>query len=252
MIDDSADLAQAADRLAWGKFVNAGQTCIAPDYVLVSERKRDELVEALGKTIATMYGATAAERKASPDLARVVNGRNFDRLVKLLDDSVGQGAKVAVGGERDAGERYIAPTVLVDVKPDAAVMSEEIFGPILPVLTYRELDEVPGFITARDKPLALYVFGKDERAIDAIVEGTTAGGTCINNTVIHFANPNLPFGGVGASGLGNYHGFYGFKAFSHERAVLRQGGMIDSLRMAYPPYGPKVGTLIKWMRKLFT
>jgi aldehyde dehydrogenase (NAD+) len=250
IVDDSADLRSAARRIAWGKFVNAGQTCIAPDYIMVSERKRDALVDELGRAIGELYGASDDARKQSPDLCRVIDDRNFARLGRLLDDTVTKGAKVAVGGQRDAAERYIAPTVLTDVAADTAVMAEEIFGPILPVLTFKQLDEVPAFVTARDKPLALYVFGEDRAAIDSIIDGTTAGGTCVNNTVIHFANSNLPFGGVGPSGTGNYHGVFGFKAFSHERAVLRQG-RIDMLKTVYPPYGPKVAKMLKWMFKLF-
>ena len=248
VVDDSADLASTANRLVWGKFVNAGQTCIAPDYVLVSERRQSQLVDEIRRSIGEMYGATP---KTSADLARVINARNFDRLKKMLDDSVAQGAHVEIGGETDAAERYIAPTVLVAVKPETPIMAEEIFGPILPILTYKELAEVPGFITARDKPLALYVFANDRKAIDSIIDNTTAGGTCINNTVIHFANSNLPFGGVGPSGTGNYHGVYGFKAFSHERAVLEQG-RIDMLKQVYPPYGSKVTRMLGWMKKLFT
>lgn len=250
VIDDSADLASAANRLVWGKFVNAGQTCIAPDYILVSEQRKQALVDELRRAISDMYGATDEARHASPDLCRIINDRNFTRLKTMLDDSVAGGAKIAIGGATDAAERYIAPTVLTDVSPDAPVMAEEIFGPILPVLTYKQLAEVPPFITARDKPLALYVFGSDQHAIDTVVHETTAGGTCINNTVIHFANTNLPFGGVGPSGTGNYHGYYGFKAFSHERAVLKQG-RIDMLKSVYPPYGPKVTKMISFMRKLF-
>ena len=250
VVDDSADLATTANRLVWGKFVNAGQTCIAPDYVLVSEQRRAALVDELRRSIAAMYGASDDDRRKSPDLCRIINARNFDRLKKMLDDSVGQGARVEVGGGSDAGERYIAPTVLSNVSLDAPVMAEEIFGPILPIVTYKKLEEVPPFITARDKPLALYVFGTDQRAIDSVIDNTTAGGSCVNNAMIHFANPNLPFGGVGASGSGSYHGMYGFKAFSHERAVLRQG-RVDVLKSVYPPYGPKVTRMVKWMFKLF-
>jgi aldehyde dehydrogenase (NAD+) len=250
VIDDSADLAKTANRLVWGKLVNGGQTCIAPDYVLVSERRQADLVNELRRSIGEMYGATEDDRRKSPDLCRIINRRNFDRLKAMLDDSVSQGAKVEIGGGSDAGELFIAPTVLTNVKPDAPVMAEEIFGPILPILTYKKLDEVSPFIAARDKPLALYVFGSDQRAIDSVIDNTTAGGTCINNALIHFANPNLPFGGVGPSGTGNYHGYYGFKAFSHERAVLQQG-RADMLKSVYPPYGPKVSKMIKWMFKLF-
>jgi aldehyde dehydrogenase (NAD+) len=250
VVDDSADLAAAATRLVWGKFVNGGQTCIAPDYVLVSKRRERELVGELNRAIAAMYGASEADRKASPDLCRVINRRNFDRLKAMLDDSVSLGAKVEIGGATDAAELYIAPTVLTHVTFESPVMAEEIFGPILPILAYDKLEEVAPLITARDKPLALYVFAQDQQAIDHVIDHTTAGGTCINNAVIHFANPNLPFGGVGPSGTGHYHGAYGFKAFSHERAVLRQG-RVDMLKSLYPPYGPKVSRMVKWMFKLF-
>ena len=250
VVDDSADLAAAAKRLTWGKFVNAGQTCIAPDYILVSETREAALVDALRSAIAASYGSTDAERKQSADLCRIINGRNFDRLKKLLDDSVAQGARVEVGGQTDAQDRYIAPTVLTNVKADTAIMSEEIFGPILPILTYKSLDEVAPFITARDKPLALYIFGENDHNVDRVIAETTAGGTCVNNTLIHFANHNLPFGGVGPSGLGNYHGFFGFKAFSHERAILRQG-RLDMLKQLYPPYTNKVQRVLTWMRRIF-
>jgi len=250
VVDDSADLPSTAKRLVWGKFVNSGQTCIAPDYILVSEQRERALVEALSSSIADLYGATAADRKRSPDLCRVINVRNFDRLKRLLDDSVRQGAQVELGGDTDAAERYIAPTILTRVTGDTAIMSEEIFGPILPILTYKSFAEVAPFITARDKPLALYVFGEDEGRVDTLIAETTAGGTCVNNTLIHFANHNLPFGGVGPSGTGNYHGFYGFKAFSHERAVLRQG-RLDLLHQFYPPYTPKIARMLTWMRRLF-
>lgn len=251
VIDDSADLATAADRLVWGKFVNAGQTCIAPDYVMVSERKRDALVSELRRSIGTMYGTSDDARKASPDFARVINNRNYDRLSKMLQDTVSQGAKVEIGGATEPAERYIAPTVLTNVKPESPIMAEEIFGPLLPILTYKHLDEVPPFITARDKPLALYVFADNQHAIDTVIDNTTAGGTCINTTVIHFANANLPFGGVGPSGLGSYHGVFGFRAFSHARAVLKQGWP-DMLKGGYPPYGPKTEKLLKLLKKIAT
>ncbi len=250
IVDDSADLSTTAKRLAWGKFVNAGQTCIAPDYIMVSERNEKALVDALRSSISDLYGGTDSERRDSKDLCRIINGRNFDRLKKLLDDSVAQGAQVELGGQTDAGDRYIAPTILTKVKGDTAIMSEEIFGPILPILTYKSIDEVGPFITAREKPLALYVFGEDEHRVEKLIAETTAGGTTINNTLIHFANHNLPFGGVGPSGLGNYHGHYGFKAFSHERGVLRQG-RLDLLSQLYPPYTTKVTRMLKWMRRLF-
>jgi aldehyde dehydrogenase (NAD+) len=251
IVDDTADLADTAKRLTWGKFVNAGQTCIAPDYILVDERRRDALVDALKRSIEHQYGATEDARRASNDFCRIINARNYDRLKKMLDDTVASGAQVAFGGATDAADRYIAPTILTNVKPESAIMSEEIFGPILPILTYKSFDEVAPFVTARDKPLALYVFSENDDHVDSVLANTTAGGTCVNNTVIHFANHNLPFGGVGASGSGSYHGFWGFKAFSHERAVLRQG-RVDMLKQIYPPYDGKVARVVSLMRKLFT
>lgn len=251
IVDDSADISSTAKRLTWGKFVNAGQTCIAPDYILVDERRQDALVDGLKHSIEAMYGTSEEARRASPDFCRIINDRNFGRLKKMLDDSVAGGAKIAFGGATDAGERYISPTILTGVRPDSAVMSEEIFGPILPIITYKSFDEVAPFVTARDKPLALYVFSENEDRIDSVLANTTAGGTCVNNTVIHFANHNLPFGGVGASGNGSYHGFWGFKCFSHERAVLRQG-RVDMLKQIYPTYGGSVARVVGLMRKLFT
>ena len=251
VVDDSADLATTAQRLVWGKVVNAGQTCIAPDYVMVSARRQAELVAELRKAIVVAYGATEEARRASPDLCRVIDQRNFERLTRLLDATVAGGARVELGGVTSGADCYISPTVLTGVTADAPIMSEEIFGPILPILTYESIDDVPAFITARDKPLALYVFGTDRARIDAVIENTTAGGTCVNTTLLHFANPHLPFGGVGASGTGNYHGVFGFRAFSHERAVLRQG-RVDLTRRAYPPYTASVKQLLGWMFKLFT
>ncbi|MFN0246035.1 MAG: aldehyde dehydrogenase family protein [Kofleriaceae bacterium] len=251
IVDDTADLDDTARRLAWGKFVNAGQTCIAPDYILVDERRRDALVTALKGSIEAQYGTTEEARRTSVDFCRIINARNYDRLKKMLDDTVASGASVAFGGATDANDRYISPTILTGVTADSAIMSEEIFGPILPILTYKSFDEVAPFITARDKPLALYVFSENDDRIDSVLANTTAGGTCVNNTVIHFANQNLPFGGVGASGSGSYHGFWGFKAFSHERAVLRQG-RVDMLKQIYPPYDGKVARVVGLLRKLFT
>jgi aldehyde dehydrogenase (NAD+) len=251
IVHDSANLETTANRIVWGKFVNAGQTCIAPDYVLVPEALQKPLVEELRRSIASMYGASEDERRASPDLCRVINDRNYDRLTRMLDATVAGGATVEVGGGRDPGERYLAPTVLTGVSAESPVMAEEIFGPILPILTYKTLDEATSFVTARDKPLALYVFAEDAGAIDRVIGETTAGGTTVNNAVVHFANANLPFGGVGPSGLGSYHGHFGFKAFSHERAVLQQG-RVDMLKSIYPPYGPKVARMVAFMRKLFT
>jgi aldehyde dehydrogenase (NAD+) len=234
----SADLDVAARRIAWGKFLNAGQTCIAPDYVLVDHEVKDALVEKLARQVRSFYGA---EPQASKSFGRIVNDRHLERLQGLLATGAGT---VAAGGEVDAAERYVAPTVTVEPRPDAAVMQEEIFGPILPVLGVGGPTEAKAFIAARPKPLALYVFAQRGDVVDDLVANTTSGGVCVNQTLMHLVPPDLPFGGVGDSGMGAYHGRTGFDAFSHHKSVLRKSTRPD-LRMLYPPYRPMVEKLVR-------
>lgn len=249
IVDTSADLKGTAETIAWGKFVNCGQTCVAPDYVVVPKAQQEALVGNLKATIERFYGKDA-EVQRSPDFCRMVDGGAFARLKSLLEDAVALGAKVEVGGITDPQDRFIAPTVLTNVPKDAAIMQEEIFGPILPVLTYDNLDEVLRNIDEGSKPLALYLFAKDNKRIEHVLRNTTSGGTLINNTLLHLANAGLPFGGVGPSGTGNYHGEFGFKAFSHERAVMRQGSR-NFAAMYYPPYGtPQSQRALKLLRRL--
>ena len=225
-----ANLEVAAKRIAWAKFLNAGQTCVAPDYVLVEESVEDQLVTALADAVTTFYGA---DPRQSDDYARIVNERHHERLMKLLDAG-GYDATV-IGGTGDRGSRYIAPTVLAGVKPDAAVMDDEIFGPILPVLTVGDIDEAIRFVNDREKPLALYAFSSDEDTLEHVVANTSAGGVTLNHAVLHLAVPDLPFGGVGESGMGSYHGKSGFDTFSHAKAVLDKPTRPDPALM-YPPY----------------
>jgi aldehyde dehydrogenase (NAD+) len=227
IVDESADVEVAARRIAFGKFLNAGQTCIAPDYVLVTRTREAELAQQLGRAIRDFYGADPA---ASPDYARIVNDAHFQRLEQLL-----LGSTPAIGGETNAADRYIAPTVLRDVSPDAPIMTEEIFGPLLPVLTVDNVDEAIRFVNDRDRPLALYVFAESDDVQRRVLERTSSGGVCINATVLHVAVPALPFGGVGASGMGAYHGKTGFDTFSHRKSVLTRPTRIDP-KLAYPPY----------------
>ena len=248
IVDQSADLAASAERIVWGKFINAGQTCVAPDYVLVHAAQAPALLAALTTALARLYGDAAAQR-ANPDLCRIIDDRAFARLVALLDASVAAGARLVTGGERDAGTRYLAPTILADVTGAMPVMEDEIFGPILPVLTYTTLDEALSFVNARPKPLALYIFSRDRGATDTMLARTTAGGTAVNNVVLHLAHPELPFGGVGTSGHGSYHGSYGFRTFSHERAVLVQGRW-NAARLLYPPYGRRVRALARLLGRV--
>jgi aldehyde dehydrogenase (NAD+) len=250
VVDETADLDAAAERIAFGKFLNGGQTCVAPDYVLVHASKEAELLSKLGQTLARFYGRTEEARKATPDFCRMVDDAQFTRINKLLERSVASGVRVVEGGTVDATSRYIAPTVLADVKPESPIMEEEIFGPVLPVLRYERLDEAVRHIRAGTKPLAMYIFSHDRRNIDRLLAETSAGGTCVNTTVVHLSNADLPFGGIGESGVGNYHGEFGFRTFSHERAVLRQGPL-SFLRTMFPPYTEKARKMQRMATRLF-
>jgi len=225
-----ADIEVTARRIAWAKFLNAGQTCVAPDYVLVEDVVEDEFVDALTDAITAMYGS---DPYRSPDYARIVNQRHHDRLVHLLD--AGGYEATALGGTGDRVERYLAPTVLTGVKPDAAVMEDEIFGPILPVIGVGDVDEAIRFVNDRDKPLALYAFSASDAVLEHVVANTSAGGMTLNHAVVHLAVPDLPFGGVGASGMGAYHGKPGFDTFTHHKAVLDKPTRPDPA-LLYPPY----------------
>lgn len=244
IIDETADIRKAAERIVWGKFINAGQTCVAPDYILIQEEKAALFVEEAKRVIGQRYGDTDEQLAASPDFCRLVSEGHLEGLKKVLDESVQQGARIEMGGKSHAASRYLAPTILSHVTEHSPIMREEIFGPILPIITYQNLRDVFRIIHARPKPLSLYIFSGNRRAIEEILSNTTAGGTCINSLIIHLANADLPFGGVGQSGMGNYHGAYGFRTFSHERAVLRQG-KIDMLKYFYPPYTRRVKKMIE-------
>jgi aldehyde dehydrogenase (NAD+) len=196
-----------------------------------------EFVSAISQLIREFYGDTPEQRRASPDFARIVDARGWQRMKHLLDTSIAAGALAVIGGETDEATRYVAPTVLGGVTTAMPIMQEEIFGPLLPVLVYDSLDEVLAFIQSGGKPLALYAFGHDEAFIQRMLRETSAGGTVINNTLLHIVNSHLPFGGTGQSGQGSYHGYHSFRTFSHERAVVHQGGFIASLvPLPHPPY----------------
>jgi aldehyde dehydrogenase (NAD+) len=227
IIDVDARLDVTAKRIAWGKWSNAGQTCVAPDYVLAHRDIHDEFLNALQKTVHEFYGD---DPQRSKDYGRVVNARHHKRLMALLDSG-----DVAVGGQGDEADRYIAPTVLKNVSPDSAVMQDEIFGPILPVLKVDDVDEAIRFVNQRPKPLALYVFSENKSTQRRVVDRTTSGGASINHTWMHLAVPELPFGGVGASGMGAYHGKASFDTFTHRRSVLTKPTLLDPPIM-YPPY----------------
>ena len=227
IVDASANLKVAAKRIIWGKCLNAGQTCIAPDYVLVQDSVKERLVEAMKAAITEFYGTDVS---ASPDYSRIIAERHFDRLSALMENGT-----VLVGGETDRETRFIAPTLLDDVAMDSPLMTEEIFGPLLPIVTIRSVDEAIGIVNSRPRPLALYMFSTDKKAANQVLDRTTSGGVCINDVVNHFLVTDLPFGGVGSSGMGAYHGKYSFDVFSHRKSVLKKPTWVDpSLR--YPPY----------------
>ncbi|HXC51800.1 MAG TPA: aldehyde dehydrogenase family protein [Candidatus Limnocylindrales bacterium] len=228
IVMEDANLDVAAHRIAWGKWTNAGQTCTAPDYVLVHESVEKPLVDKLKAVLKEFYGENPRQSK---DYPRIVSDRHVDRLAALIED----GTEVAAGGEHDRAERYFAPTILTGVKPDSKAMADEIFGPVLPMLTIGGIDQAIDFINDRDKPLALYVFTADSKVSDRVLTETSSGGACVNATLWHVANPNLPFGGVGPSGMGAYHGRWGFEALSHRKAVTDKPTSMDA-KVAYPPY----------------
>lgn len=224
IIDKDADINVATKRVAWGKTLNAGQTCIAPDYLMVHEEVKDRFLEALEKAFTELLGSNPQE---SGHFVRVVNDAAFERLTGYFKDG-----NIVFGGHTDKAERYIEPTVLDNVNPDSPVMQEEIFGPIFPVLTFRNISEVTEFVTSREKPLALYYFGKNG---DYVLKHTSSGGSCLNDTILHIANEHVPFGGVGMSGMGSYHGKLSFDAFTHYRSNIVTPTSID-LPFRYMPY----------------
>ena len=230
IVDETADLVAAANRITWGKFLNAGQTCIAPDYVFAHENIREELVDKIKEATNEFYGS---DPKTSPDYARIVSERHLNRLTGLLDDGT-----VVLGGNHDAADRYLEPTILLDPSADSAIMSDEIFGPILPILSFTDLQEVIGFVNARPKPLALYIFANSDNVVDEVISQTSSGGVCVNHSLLHYGVSDLGFGGVGDSGIGRYHGKSGFDQFSNMKSVLKKR-FKPELSLLYPPYTEK-------------
>jgi len=234
-----ANLKIAAERIVWGKFLNAGQTCVAPDYVLVERSRHDALLEAMKATITRFFGA---DPKQSPDLARIVNEQHATRLAGYFASG-----RVVAGGVADIKERYVAPTVLADVNPDLRLMREEIFGPVLPIVEYGTVDEAIDHVNRGERPLALYWFGTDSTNRQRVMRETVAGGVTINDCMLHLVQERQPFGGVGESGTGAYHGEWGFRTFSKLKPVFYRS-KFNRLADLYPPYGGKIARLEKMMR----
>jgi acyl-CoA reductase-like NAD-dependent aldehyde dehydrogenase len=234
IVDYDVDLNYAAKRITWGKYLNAGQTCIAPDYLLVHSRIKSGLLTEIKKCVVEFYGDDPSK---SPDYSRIISRRHLERLEPLLQDG-----EIAIGGQTKPEEKYIAPTVIDRISWESPVMQEEIFGPILPVLEYTDLKEAIAQINARPKPLALYLFSKDKQKQEQVLQETSSGGVCINDTVMQVGVSTLPFGGVGDSGIGSYHGKASFDTFSHYKSVLKKGFRLDP-NWRYPPYRDKLSLL---------
>ena len=237
IVDCDADLKMAAKRIIWGKLLNCGQTCVAPDYLFVHVQVKDELIRLMKDVIVEQYGSNPL---LSPDYPRIVNLRHFDRLASLLSHGT-----LIVGGDTCRDQRYIAPTLITDVRSDSPLLSDEIFGPILPIIPFDDIDDCVEHINTHPTPLALYYFTTDKKKAQYMRNHTEAGGMCINDTIVHVANHNLPFGGKGRSGMGRYHGRYSFETFSHAKSVVTTTNRFF-LSVKSAPYGDK----LKWIKKI--
>jgi aldehyde dehydrogenase (NAD+) len=245
IVDQTADIELAARTIAWGKFINSGQTCIAPDHIYVHDSIRERFVQRVCAHLDAWYGEGLAAKDA--DLSRVINVRHTQRVASLIDDAKARGARVLYGGEVDLEAHFVSPTLLGDIPDEARIMHEEIFGPLLPIIGFGHLDEVVERINAAPKPLALYIWARDQASADSLIARTSAGGTCVNHIAAHFLHHNLPFGGVNNSGIGSYHGEWGIRAFSHERAIVKTQVLLA--RMFFPPYKPRMRKILGWMLK---
>ena len=248
IVDETANLKDAAQKISWGKFLNCGQICLAPDYVLVQKSVKEKLLEEIKNIAIKQFGSGNGSVKDSDNYARIVNKKHFDRLNSLLNETTSFGDKIYMGGNTDVETNFIEPTVLTDVTSDSPVMSEEIFGPILPVITFENIGQVVKAINNKPKPLGLYIFSSNRKNIDFILNNTSAGGTSINDTILHYMHLNLPFGGINNSGFGRTHGEAGFKAFSNQRSILKQS-RLSPMKLLYPPYTNGVKRMIKLLMK---
>lgn len=227
IVDRTADIDLAAKRIVWGKFLNAGQTCVAPDYLLVENGIKYELIKRMKKYITLFYGSNPCN---NPDYPKIINGKHFQRLLNLLKDE-----EIVIGGQYNNDITQISPTIIDNVTWDSPVMQEEIFGPLLPVMEFRDIQEAASIVNKHPKPLALYLFSNDNRSSKFVIKNISFGGGCINDTIVHLANPNMPFGGVGESGMGGYHGKSSFNTFSHRKSILKKSNLID-VPLRYPPF----------------
>jgi len=247
ILDDSAPLKATAKKIAWAKLANAGQICVAPDYIFVPRSMESDFVEALKSAMMELYPGVLAE---NPDYQRIIKGEHAQRLLDLTEDAVSKGAKVSYGGASDAEDCFVHPTILSDLSPEAQIMQEEVFGPVLPVIAYDDIQEVIHSVNSRPVPLALYIYSKRNRVVNQLLDAIQSGGASINNSVIHVSSNHLPFGGLGNSGIGSGHGQHGFNEFTHMRGVYEQRvrGAVALLMPPYKPWKTKViDRLLRWL-----
>lgn len=247
IIDATANIKDTAQKLIWGKFLNNGQSCVSPNYVLVHTKIKAKLIVELKKAFAKMYGKTKEEIERNNALTRLVNNGHFNRITSLIESSIKQGAKVVVGNDTNSADNYISPTILDNITTDSAVFKDEIFGPVLPLIEFQSIDETISIINKEEAPLALYIFSSSRKSIKKIIDNTSAGTTAINETTIQFIHGNLPFGGNGNSGIGRSHGKYGFNAFSNERAILKQRRGFTTIKLIYLPMNKFKRFIVRFM-----
>ena len=234
IVEDDADIKLSARRILWGKILNAGQSCVAPDYILVHNKIKDQFIAEMQSCLENFFGKDPSQ---SPDYCRIINQANLERLKKYLDNG-----KIIHGGEYNPDTKYFSPTLIADMNPDDPIMKEEIFGPILPIIAYQDSEEAINFITRLPRPLAIYIFSNTSKKRNEIIRRTQSGAVCLNETVLYFINPYLPFGGIGRSGIGRYHGRFSFETFSYKRSFMNKSNLIDP-PLRYPPYRNKVNIL---------
>jgi aldehyde dehydrogenase (NAD+) len=249
IVDASVNLKKVAGQTAWAKTLNTGQTCIAPDYLLLEKKLLPQFTDHFAAAVERMYNREGKGISNSPDYGRIINARHFARVKGLLDDALAKGAQVAVGGKVDEEDRFIAPTLLTGVTEDMEILQEEIFGPILPVLTWEKLEEVPEIIARRPRPLSFYIMSRKRRHIDYLIRHSSAGGTVVNEYMVGSLNPNLPFGGVNESGIGKANGFHSFVEFSNPRGVVRRTW--GTFRFLYPPFSERMPGLVRFLYRYF-
>lgn len=247
IIDKTASIDTAAKKIVWGKFMNCGQICVSPDYVLVEDSVSKNFLEACKKWIKLYY---SNDHNNSSSYGRIVSQKHFERLKSYIEQAKIAGATIEIGGLMDSDEKFISPTLITSLDGKSSLLQEEIFGPVMPIVIYNRLEEAVDYINLKERPLALYIYSKNKSNIKNIIENTRAGGTCINNNIVHYANHNLPFGGINNSGIGKSHGFFGFRAFSNERAIIKQHtfGLTELL---FPPYNTAKEKMAKWTIKWF-